>query len=130
MRETPDDNKRRITSILAQIAQQEAEFLHALDVGKEAVGPCVMDVGVLNPDHVVVYYTIEPFTRESEIGVQGWDVRFRRFRTFRWSEIVDGSMGTQTYYPATDAEWERRMRETNLLWVEENAVRQTKGKYR
>ncbi len=139
MNTTPDEVKLKVTSVLAQIAQQEQKYRTALDHNAGArpghmvaeILPQLMDLGFVNRNKALLWVTVEPFTKKTtESGIQGWDDHRQIMWTFKWYEIWDASLNNTTYMPADKKEWERRIQATNLQDVEENWVRQSVARYR
>lgn len=133
MQKEADNRKEKITGVFALINEMEAEYWDAFNFPKDGVVPPVphlMDIAIINPQHVAVWYTIEPMTHEGcKFGVQGWDVKRRMVQTWLWEEIWDANINMLNYVPVTAQEWRQRTRLTNMQHVEENLIVQVEGKY-
>jgi len=135
-RQEPDLSKRKVTSLLLEISKQEKHYLEVMHdttdkyMGVDVNPPHLLNIAVLNEGYIPLWYTIEPWMGDCELGVQGWDVQRDIFRSFKWPMIVDGSLNSQVYEPVAEPEWERRQKLTNLLYQEEYFITQTKAKYR
>ncbi len=114
MPKTPDEVKRKATSILAQIAQQENRYWLNREAGKPVTPPHLMDIAFLNANHVPIWVTIEPDFK-GEAGVQGWDIARKRMITVKWHEMWDTGLNMTTYEPVQNYnEWIERIAATNL----------------
>jgi len=138
MNRAPDEVKRKVTSVLTQIAQQEAKYHVAMEHNataravnmKPELPPHLMDIHFLNRNNAIVYVTIEPYTlQQNSAGIQGWDDGRQKFWTFRWDELYDAQFNSTSYFPVDKKEWERRIHESNLQDVEDNWVRQSHANF-
>lgn len=96
-------------------------LLHAT----QAEPPHLVDVQVLNDQHVGIWHTIEPYTETVEATLQGWEIDRRRFVQFPWTKIVDLHSNSMNYHRATQTEWELRIRQTNLEYSDKAEIRQS-----
>lgn len=89
--------------------------------------PHLVDIAIVNVQGIKVVFTIEPKNENCDIIVEGWDVKFRRMRALKWDEICDATINSRNYEMVTEQTWQRRTLETNLLYNEEQQVRQSVG---
>lgn len=116
----PDD-------VFADVRVAKRMMTATLTAATQAEPPHLVDVLVVNDQHVGLWYTIEPFNEVSEQALQGWDVVRKRFVTFPWPKVVNVRSNSLSYNRATAIEWQQRQLHTNLQWDEDKQVRQTKG---
>jgi len=120
MKRTPDMVKRKVQSVLMLATRQDP--------------PHLIDMAVLNDQMVEIWFTIEPYAEDNadvvaEKGIQGWDIKFKLFRTFPWTRISDAKVNSVNYNRVTHDVWKWRMHKTNLESMEEMYTRQSKGIY-
>lgn len=130
MAKTPDEVKRKATSILAQIAQQVSRYWLDRQAGRAVTPPHLMDVAFLNANRVPIWLTIEPeFT--GDMGVQGWDIARERMVAVKWQEMWDTGLNMTTYEPIEDyTVWRERWAATNLEDAEDTFIQPLAVKFR
>lgn len=124
--------QRKLSSTLGIIRRLEMQCLDDLGRGRNpSVKPHYLSLVILNDHHVEIpflgeYYYVD----ENKNSIQLWDIVKKRYYSFKISDVVGCGLATEDYIPATKEEWERRMRETELKYLEEFEIRYARGKYR
>lgn len=108
------DIKRKVTAVIYKALSCNPP--HYVDI-------CTLDNGI------PIWHTIEPMNDTHTNYIQCWDITFKRFHVFKWSEVADAKLNTLNYIPATKEEWERRILITNLQLNENMIAKQSVGRY-
>jgi len=118
--------KLKATAILAQVSQMERKYM----AGDPNMQPHLIDIHVYIGKYLSYGYTIEPHLLTTAEALYGYDIKRMRYMTVKWEDLLDISLNSMGYNPVDAEEWENRIRETNLLYNDENVIRQSKGKFR
>lgn len=114
---------QKITSVLLQAQQIERDYLSG---GTNT--PHLIDVHILEKDYDP-WFTLEPQYGAGMDIVSGWDVKFRRIRTYSLDKVIEIKLNSQCYLPVDEHEWKLRNLITMQRVNEDYQVRQSVGKY-
>jgi len=91
--------------------------------------PHLVDVRVLNDQGIGIWHTLEIDNELTEGELSGWDVKWHKYYTFQWPQLVELNINSRNYQRASQDEWQRRIHDTNLRADERRIVKQSKGIY-
>ena len=116
------EHRKKITATLVWCAELERKYIN----GETKCPPHLLNVGVGD----AVWYTLEISPLSPQGVIQGWDIKFNKFRSIPYEQVIDVEINSLSYEPVrTEEEWRERQAWTNLQYNPEMQIRQSKGRF-
>ncbi len=119
------EHRKKITATLVWCANLEREYVN----GDTKCPPHLLNVCMAIGDGTGVWWTMELYPSSPNSLLQGWDIKFNKFRSIPYEQVMDVEINSLSYNPVTEKEWKERIEWTNLQYNPELEIRQSKGRF-
>ncbi len=117
------ERRKKLTATLAWCADLERKYVN----GETKNPPHLLNVCVAIGDGMGIWWTIELYSSSPNDVIQGWDIKFNKFRTLPYEQVIEVEINSLSYIPATEMDWKERIEWTNLQYNPDLEIRQSKG---